>query len=155
MRKVVSRIAGAGLPLLALMPVGTLAEVPGRPTAWTAGPAKIEIPARFRGVWAFVAQRTGECRASDWKGVAASDDSLVEIGPKSLKAFESGCDVNGVKRSEGPAGEGPATMSFTCSGEGSTETVRETWDIVRHKGDELLITSQIGKPRIVAYMRCR
>lgn len=131
------------------------AEASHLPAAKAPVPAKVEIPARFRGVWAFVAQRTTECRASEWKGIAASDESLVSIGPKSLVAFESGCDVTGVKRSDGPVGEGPTTMAFTCSGEGSTETVRETWDIVRHKGDDLLITSQIGKPRIVAYMRCR
>lgn len=116
---------------------------------------KAEIPARFRGVWAFVAQRTSECRASEWKGIAASDESLVSIGPTSFVAFESGCDVTGSKRSEDLPDEGPTTLTFTCSGEGSTETVRENWQIIRHKGDELLVTSAIGKPRIVAYKRCQ
>lgn len=131
------------------------AQTPHMPAAKTAASTKAEIPERFRGVWAFVAERTSECLASDWKGIAASDESLVSIGLKSLVAFESGCDVTGAQRLEGPPHEGPTTLTFTCSGQGSTETVRENWQLVRHKGDELLITSEIGKPRIVAYKRCR
>lgn len=117
---------------------------------------KAEIPARFRGVWRSVAMdpSTKQCRASDWKGIAASDEELVEIGATAFVAFESGCDVTGVKRLETPAGEGPTTLSFKCSGEGSTDNVRENWQIVRFKGDELLVVSQIGKPRIDTYLRC-
>lgn len=89
--------------------------------SWTASAA--EIPPGFRGVWGTYTS----CPASAWRGVGQNDDDrLVQITAKSFLAFESGCDVRGVKTAKVLKNQwgkviSPTEITLSCSGEGLTE----------------------------------
>ena len=65
--------------------------------------------------------------------------------------YESGCDV---RKAATPA-SGPATLTLSCSGEGETSVSRQAWEVVNVRGNDVLITAEVGKPDIRAFVRCR
>ncbi|WP_157080723.1 hypothetical protein [Methylobacterium variabile] len=122
---------------------------------WTA--AASEIPLGFRGVWGTYTS----CPASAWRGVGQNDDDrVVQITAKSFLAFESGCDVRSVKaakifRNQWGKIISPTELTFTCSGEGLTERVRELWDINSTIESDILSVQDAKTRKITTYYRCK
>jgi hypothetical protein len=104
------------------------------------------LPGEFIGVW--TPNLSSKCTSTDWKGVAASNNTdLVSVSKDAIEFYESGCRILnsfGRKANDTETGKAYETeVELSCGGYGMIWRTRELWHVRDMNQRKLLVTVRL------------
>ena len=102
------------------------------------------LPSEFVGVWMVGDSGRNECTKADWND--RKSDRLMNVSPRSIEYWESGCDIVGVATQNQQSPEAVTSkLSLSCSGEGTSWRSIQLWHTRLMGARKLLVQAEIKR----------
>jgi hypothetical protein len=105
--------------------------------------AGANLPSDFTGIW-IAEGDDNQCKKNDWREVAGSAIRLINITPRAIEMWESGCAIESVKNGKSSfQNRKSVEVDLSCGGEGMTWRRRDIWDIQNSERRNLLVITTV------------